>query len=442
MSERKVLPFKGYLYNKNKIGDFARVVSPPYDVINPKFQDELYNRSDYNFVRVDFAKQPGDLRYEASQSTFRDWVQNEVLKRDSKPAFYFHDHTFALPDGRTITRKGFFCVRRIEDFSEGGIKPHEKTLEGPKADRLKLTRAVCANLSPVFSLYSDKEKKIDSLVAKLKGQAPMIDFKMKEGDRHQVWKETDPVICKFISEVLEKQPVFIADGHHRYETALNFRNECRNTYPPGNGMESFNYVLMYLSNRHDEGLIILPIHRALHHLGDLDLTDLLNMLKKYFRVTEVEGLSNDEMLAQLTREGKESHAFQIITRDPNKSYLISISRRQWASSPFAAILPPTLVGLDVTVMHRLIFEEILRITPEAQAKQEKITYWKDTQKAIDETRNGQCELTFLLNPTRIEDMESVASAGEKMPQKSTFFYPKILSGIVINPLFPDEKLGF
>lgn len=442
MSEPKVLPFKAYLYNKAKIGDFARVVTPPYDVINPELQDELYKRSDYNFVRIDLAKEPGDLRYKASQSTFRDWIQKEVFKRDAKPAFYFHDHTFTLPDGREITRKGFFAVRRIEDFSEGGIKPHEKTLEGPKADRLKLTRAVCANLSSVFSLYSDREKKIDSLVTRLKSSAPAIDFKMNEGGRHQIWKETDPVVCKFISEVLENQPVFIADGHHRYETALNFRNECRQTYPPGHGLETFNYVLMYLSNRHDEGLVILPIHRALHHLRDLDLTDLLNMLKKHFRVTEVEGQSNDEMLAQLAKEGKEAHAFQIITRDPNKTYLMSLSRRQWAGSPFAAMLPSSLVDLDVTVLHRLVFEEILRISPEAQAKQEKIIYWKDTQRAISETRNGKCELTFLLNPTRIEDMEKVAMAGEKMPQKSTFFYPKILSGLVMHPLNPDEKLGF
>ena len=442
MKYPKILPFRAFYYNASKVGDLSRVVTPPYDVISPEMQKEFYQRSDYNFVRVDLAREPGDLRYQAARSTFEEWLGQEILIRDARPGFYFHHQIFTLPDGREITRKGFFGVRRIEDFSEGGIKPHEKTLEGPKADRLKLTRAVQAQLSPVFSLYSDPNKRVDHLVTRLKERTPLFDFKTVEGERHQVWRESDPIVCKFVGEFVSEQPVFIADGHHRYETALNYRDECRQHFSPGEGLESFNYVLMYFTNRNDAGMIIFPIHRALHHLHDFEPADFIRMLQKHFTVTPMAVDDSDEITARLAEEGAESHAFVMITRDPKKNFLLSIKRRAWRHSPVAAAVMPALVDLDVTVLHRLVFEEILRISPQAQANQENIIYWKDTRKAISETRQGKCEITFLLNPTRIEDMERVAMAGEKMPQKSTYFYPKVLSGLVINPLNPEEELGF
>ncbi|MBI2340016.1 MAG: DUF1015 domain-containing protein [Deltaproteobacteria bacterium] len=447
MTDPKVFPFRAYTYNPQKVGDISRVVTPPYDVINPEMQRDFYQRSDYNFVRVDLPREPGDLRYEAAKATFQEWLKGEVLVPDAKPAFYFHHQTFtlgtpSLPDSRPVTRKGFFGVRRIEDFSEGGVRPHEKTLEGPKADRLKLTRAVQAQLSPVFTLYSDPGKRVDHLVTRLKEGQPLFDFTTVEGERHQVWRETDPIVCKFVGEFVSDKPVFIADGHHRYETALNYRDECRRNFPPGEGLEPFNYVLMYFTNRDDEGLIILPIHRALHHLVDFELGDFIRMLQKHFTVTPLVGDDSATVTARLAEEGADSHAFVLVTRDPKKSFLLAMKKRAWRHSPVAARVPPSLVDLDVTVLHRLVFEEILRITPQAQAGQENIIYWKDARKAIDETRRGNCEIAFLLNPTRIEEMETAALAGEKMPQKSTYFYPKVPSGLVINPLNPKERLGF
>lgn len=430
----KIRPFNGILYNQSKVSDLASVVTPPYDVINTEMQKNFYERSPYNFVRVDLSPEPGDLRYTATGKTYRQWLNQQVLVRDEKPAFYFHHQTFTLPDGKVVTRKGFFGVRRIEEFSEGGIKPHEKTLEGPKADRLKLTRAVCANLSPVFSLYSDPGKKIDRLVLKLKDRAPILDFKTREGERHVIWREDNMTVCRMIGEMLEDQPLFIADGHHRYETALNYRNENKMRTGSFTGDEAFNHVLMYFTNRYDEGLIILPIHRALHHLADFELIDLIRNLEKYFRVTAIPGDNIEEILRKLKQEGIESHAFVMMTRDPAKTCMLTMKRKFWRHSAVAATLPLSLVGLDVTVLHRLVFEEILRLSPEAQARQENIIYWKDTRKAIEEVRNGGCEVSFLLNPTPIEDMERVALSGEKMPQKSTYFYPKVLSGLLVHSL--------
>lgn len=434
-----ILPFKGLIYNKSKITDLSVVVTPPYDVISPEMQKDFYERSPHNFVRVDLAEEAGDARYQAASKAFQEWIHENILVLDEKPALYFHHHIFRLPNGTEVVRKGFFGVRRLEDFSEGsgtqgGIKPHEKTLEGPKADRLKLTRATKANLSPVFSLYSDAEKKVDRLVSRLIDQTPLFDFKTVEGDGHKVWRESDPIVCKFVAEALEQKSVFIADGHHRYETALNYRNEQRKLNPPGDGSELFNYVLMYFSNMDDEGLVILPIHRALHHLKGFDLVDFVKLMQKYMRVTPLTVNSPSEIITRLSAEGKDSHAFILVTKDPTKNFLMTLKRKEWLNSPVSQRVPKALVGLDVTVLHRLIFEEILRMSKEAQANQENIIYWKDTTKAINETRKGGCEATFLLNPTRIEDMRDVANAGEKMPQKSTYFYPKVPSGLVVYPL--------
>lgn len=435
----KILPFKGLHYNTQKIADMSCVVTPPYDVISSDYQKELDARSPYNFVKIDFSLEEGEARYPASQKRFLEWVENNVLTSDAKPAYYFHHQTFKLPNGKTVTRKGFFGVRRVEDFSEGGIKPHEKTLDGPKADRLNLTRALNTNLSPIFSLYSDPKKEIDAVVEKFKKEKPLFDFVSKDGERHELWKVEDETVFQTVGSFFEARPLFIADGHHRYETSVNYRNECRKKSPPGDGLEAFNYVLMYFSNMNDDGLTILPIHRALHNLHGLTLDSLLKELQKFFEVKQISGSDSKVILNELEKLGADSHAYAMITKDPNQTYLISLKKSQWTNSEIAKKISPSLRNLDVTVLHRVIFEELLKITPEAQAGEKNIIYWKETQKAIDETRKGHCELTFLLNPTRIEQMEEVANAGEKMPQKSTFFYPKIVSGLVLHSLQGLEK---
>ena len=431
----KLLPFKGLRYNANKVSNLADVVTPPYDVINPEMQNEFYERHPYNFVKIDLNKEPGDKRYEEAGKLFKQWIDAGILVQDEKPAFYFHHQIFKLSDGHEITRKGFFGVRRIEDFSEGGIKPHEKTLEGPKADRLKLMRATQTQLSPVFSLYSDPQKNIDALVGKIKSEKPLIDFVTVEGERHQLWKAEEPSVCTKINSFLGEQPLFIADGHHRYETSLNYRNECRQKNPGAVNLEPFNYGIMYFSNMSDEGLIILPIHRALHSIKNFKFEALLEKLRPYCEITPLGETNPQKIVEKLAEAGKQAHAFVLLTKDSKQSCIISLKRQDWISSLVAKTVSESLRPLDVTVLHRLVFEEILGISQTAQANQENIIYWKDTKKAINETQKGACEITFLLNPTRIQDMERVAMAGEKMPQKSTYFYPKILSGLVMHPLW-------
>lgn len=429
---KKVQPFKAFFYNQDRIPALKDVVSPPYDVISPEMQDDLYVKSPYNFCRVDYTKEEGALRYEVAKKTFSAWLSEQILVQDKEPGLYFHFHTFVLPDGKTVTRKGFFAVRRIEDFSEGSIKPHEKTLDGPKLDRLNLMRATQMQLSPVFSLYSDPGLEIFKRVEKTLKTTPFMDFITDEGERHQVWKVRDATTANFINSFLSEKPLFIADGHHRYETALNYRNEVLANHPDLPENAGVRHILMYFSNMDDEGLVILPIHRALHSLKGFDLDSFLSKLSSLFTVRETHGADTETLTSELASLGTNHHAFLLLTKDQNRSYLIFIERDKWLKSEFASRIPAELAGLDVSVLHRYILEEILSISEESQARQENIIYFKSTEMAVAETRQGHCDLTFILNPTRITDMRDVAGAGYKMPQKSTFFYPKIVSGLFLH----------
>jgi uncharacterized protein (DUF1015 family) len=439
---KKFLPFKAFFYNQEKIENLKDVIAPPYDVISPELQDDLYKMSDYNFCRVDYTKEEAPERYEVAQKVFSDWLNEKVIVQDGAPCLYFHHHTFMLPSGKTVTRKGFFAVRRIEDFSEGGVKPHEKTLDGPKQDRLNLMRATHSQFSPVFSLYSDPSFQISGKIERALRATPFMDFVTDEKERHQVWKIKDEGFCDFLNSFLSDKPVFIADGHHRYETALNYRNEVLAQDPNLADNAAARHILMYFSNMSDEGLVILPIHRALHNLPNFKLEDFLTALKTDFTVETISETDEDALTKALAKNSDTHHVFFILTKNPELTYRISLARHTWLAHDIAQKLPSELRPLDVTVLHRLVFEHILGLTEEAQARQDNIIYWKSTEKAIDETWHGTCELTFLLNPTRITDMESVASAGLKMPQKSTFFYPKIASGLFLHSVDLSQKDGF
>lgn len=438
---KKILSFHGMFYNQAKITSLSDVVTPPYDVIDSSLQDRLYERSPYNFCRIDLTREEGDARYEVAGKVFQKWLDETVLIKDKKPGLYVHHHSFTLPDGKKTVRKGFFAVRRLEDFSEGGIKPHEKTLDGPKEDRLKLMRATHCQLSPVFSLYQDPGKRIEAKFDKLVQTTPYMDFMTKEGERHQLWQMADPQVADFVNEFLLDSPLFIADGHHRYETALNYRNEVTRTQGDLADQSSANFILMYFSNMNDDGLVILPIHRAVHSLSNFSVSDFLTNLSSYFDVIEVDPSDTQKNIRDLKLRGQESHAFWIHTKNSEQSCLAVISHAQWLGTDEAKSLPASLAALDVSVLHQLVFKTILKISEESQAKQENIVYCKSTETALHEAQSGKCDLIFILNPTPIASMEAVAMDGQKMPQKSTFFYPKIVSGLVLHTVIPNENDG-
>lgn len=437
----KILAFKGLRYNQDKIPALADVVTPPYDVISSDMQDEFYKRSPMNFCRVDFPKEEGEQRYKVVKELYQKWLNDRVFIQDDKPSVYIHHHTFTLPDGRKVTRKGFLAARRVEDFSEGGVKPHEKTLDGPKQDRLSMTHATQCNLSPVFSLYADPDLSIEKKFVRTTETTPIVDFVSHDQERHQLWRLTDEKLLNELDATLSERPLFIADGHHRYETSINYRNEMRANNPNHSRDAASEFIMMYFSNLNDDGLVILPIHRALHGVSGLTFDSLVDKLKPYFEVQPVDGRAVQENLSQLSELGENQHAFWIISRDEHQSCIVSLNRTKWLGLTEAQGIPDCLKSLDVTVLHQLVFKHILGMTEESQAKQENLIYWKSTERAISETVEGNCDLTFILNPTRVEDVQRVAGAGEKMPQKSTYFYPKIVSGLVLHSVSEEERDG-
>lgn len=427
---KKILPFRAIHFSQKTISSLSDVVTPPYDVISPEMQREFYARSPHNFCRVDLTQEAAPQRYNVARQTYLEWLDKNIIIEDGKPAIYLHHHSFVLPDGRKVTRQGFLALRRIEDFSEGGIRPHEKTLAAPKLDRLELTRALKAQLSPVFALYNDRNSQIIKAVSRTSQSTAFVDFVSADEERHQMWKIQDPNICALIDSTLSATPLFIADGHHRYETALNYRNELLAQHPDLPENAAARFVFMYFSNMRDPGLVILPIHRALHNISGFSLQHFLATLSGDFKITAHATQDENEMELLLKKSGEHNHSFFMITKDRKNSYLVSMSKEKWQTHPAAQNITPELKQLDVTVLHRHILEKILGMSEEDQAQQKNLVYWKSLQKAVGETWNGPCDVSLLMNPTRIEQMEAVALSGQKMPQKSTYFYPKIVSGLV------------
>ena len=394
--------FKGIRYNPDKIEDFGNVLAPPYDVINSQEQDDLYNKDPHNVIRLILAKGDDDTKYEEAAKTFRAWIEQDVLAHDDEPSIYPYYQEFE-EGGKKLTRKGFLAAVKIEDFSTKKILPHERTFPKHKKDRLKLNTACKANMSPVFSVYSDPEIVIENLLdEKLTGE-PIFDITNEDGVRNKMWKISDPETISFISKHLEDKSFLIADGHHRYETALEYRNIQREANGSTSDDNPYEYVMMFLSNAEDEGLIINPTHRAVKNLG-MDLESFLNKLGEEFNIAEMpfdEGVTNIGY--------KE---FTILTKNPDNVYRVSPKN-------------DSTEGLAVTILHTKVFGEII---------DEDFLFTKFLDEAVQLVQEGDYDIAFILPELRASDIFDVVMTGDRMPQKTTYFYPKILSGLVFNPL--------
>lgn len=431
---RKILPFKGIVYNQDKIKSLADVMSPPYDVIEVEQQSELHARSVYNFCRLDLPVETGEGRYTQAKKIFSEWMSQDVLIADKRPALYIHRQTFSLPDGKRTYRCGIFAACGLEDFASGGIKPHEKTLEGPKRDRLQMTRATLSNLSPVFVLYADPERQIQQVFSRLQQGTPFVDFVDENGHRHEMWRLSDDKLVGTISDSLSDKPLFIADGHHRYETALAYRAEvaaAKGGELPENA--AVNFTLIYLTNTDDEGLCILPIHRLVQGVT-LSMEDFIAKVSENFSVMTLKDVK--EGLQEMSRLCEKNHAYIVVGL--GQSHLIRLTRGGDLTNSLMKGFAASLADLDVTVLHHCIFKNILGLSEESQTRQENISYIKSAEEVILKAHQNAGNIGFILNPTRIEDVKAVALAGEKMPQKSTFFFPKIISGLIVRSLVGGE----
>jgi len=430
----QVKPLNAIVYNQEKV-NMNDVIAPPYDVILKEYQDELYERSEYNIVKLILAKGSKDLsdpnnRYDEAKKNFDKWLQEEVLIKLEKPCVLYIVQKYTTPNGKKIERKGFIARNKIEDFSTKKILPHEFTMGGPKEDRLNLTKKCNANFSQIFMVYSDSEYKIEGSIDF--NQKPFIDVTDDQGVQNVVYKIEDESTLALIEKVMEDKTLLIADGHHRYETAMNYRN-----LQPVSADADYNYVMSYFTNLDDENLLVFPTHRIITKWVEPYV--LLEKVKKYFDLKDFtfDGTNKNEVKAEFLQAIEDENAKQIslglYMKNVNKFYLLTL-REDVSGILDGFEVPDVLKKLDLTVLHKILITKELGYTEEQQMAQDGIKYIKQESEAFDLVDSGKAEASFIMAYPKIKDIKEISQAGFRMPQKSTYFYPKLLSGIVINPL--------
>ncbi|MDY6856620.1 MAG: DUF1015 domain-containing protein [Thermodesulfobacteriota bacterium] len=441
-------PFRGIFYNQEIIKDIALVVTPPYDVISKEEQEKYYQRHPFNIIRLvlgkDLAEDNSRInKYIRAANHLETWQRDGVLIRDTLTSICYYQQEFTVKRDQRKTRKGFIALIKLEDFANGVVLPHEKTMTGPKSDRLRLIESCNANLSPIFSLYSDTEKKIERIIEEKKDPTPFIDYVNDNGIRNQLWKIYNKDVIDRVSEEFKGLSLFIADGHHRYETALHYRNQLREKSRNYSGNEAYNYVMMYLSNMDDAGLVILPTHRLLYNLNDFRPSLFYEKAQKYFYI-EAFGFagSNEQevrrkLINKLEIQGQKQHTFGLYIQGANCYNLLTLKDEGIKNSTVMENVPDVIKGLDVNILQKIILNSILGLNDQNMESQRNVDFIENSDKAIEWVKEGRYQLTFLMNPTKIKQVNEASCAQVRMPQKATFFYPKIPSGLVINSILGD-----
>lgn len=430
-------PFPAFRYDTTKIA-LTDVATQPYDKITPAMQDRYYSASPYNLVRIILGKResadsPENNPYTRAAKSFRDWRQAGVLRQDPEPCIYRYVQRFAAPlpgpnDALQFERQGFIALGKIEDYAAGVVFRHEQTLAKPKADRLDLLRATRAHFGQIFMLYDDPGGDVDSALSSF--DPPTMDMTDEYGVSHRIWKISDLQTIGSVRKKMRDKKLIIADGHHRYETALTYRNERRVGQTPGSGSAPYEFVMMTLVNMASPGLVILPTHRVVHGLANFSADDFRASAGRFFTVQEADPSVSPERGSSMLREaGHTGTAILAATRD--HAFLLT--------HPKAAeeVFKNTSVRqqeLDVVQLHKCLMERVLGISEAAIRDQTNVSYIRDAAEALNSVRSGQANVAFLMNPVKMQQMRDIAFAGEVMPQKSTDFYPKLLSGLTIYAL--------
>jgi uncharacterized protein (DUF1015 family) len=427
--------FRAYRYDLGRVGALSDVVAPPYDVIDPSLQQALYDRSAYNVVRLILNKeQPsdtdGDNRYTRAAGFLRAWQADDVLVQDSARGLYVYHQDFEV-EGRRYTRKGFLARVRLEPFGTGRIFPHEETLAGPKADRLRLFQATAMNLSPVFGLFPDPQQAVNAALDDAVRRALPLEATDHLGVVSRLWPITDQHVLSTITGLLGPKPVFIADGHHRYETGLRYLEERRQAGEVHDDEAAANFILMMLVSMSDPGLVILPTHRLVSGLPAVTAEQLAGILAAHFQVERVG-----------TGEQGARDAWTLVEADGSQDVLafgtvvdgvwqIARLRDQAIMGCLAAAHSPAWRSLAVSVLHVLVLDYLLGPALNARAECRYVHLLGEVQDAV---AAGACRIAVLVPPATMDHVEEIAGNREKMPPKSTYFYPKLLSGLIFNPL--------
>jgi len=436
----RIAPFRALCYSPRKIKDLSKVIAPPYDVISKDEQDKLYKKSAYNFVRLDLSQEADS--YNAVAQLLGEWQSQGVLERDETPAIYFSAHRFKLKSGEQKVRLGFFGLTELQDFSTGAIRPHEKTLDAPKEDRLKLMLACHAQLSPIFVLYAQQKQTVNRILSvAVEGMAPFVETELDNGDELKLWRVTDAAVIEKIQGEMAEQTLLIADGHHRYEATLRYRDQLRSERGPGTGNEAFNFILTYFANIDDDNVVILPTHRLVRGFTHKPFLDLEEALQTYFYIEQhpktPEGKAS---FLKALKNGAKKHRVigASFKRDPR--YLILRLKNKRIMQRLAKDLSAPLRELDVSTLHLLILEHILGMSPENQVSGATIRYSQDEEAVLQALEKEDYQAAFILAATKKEEIQTIVAANEKMPQKSTYFYPKLSSGLIVNKIDVDEQI--
>jgi uncharacterized protein (DUF1015 family) len=423
----EVSPFRGIRYNQRIVGDLAQVICPPYDVITPEQKRLYYKKSDYNAIRLEFPEPTGD-RYQRAAITLQQWLKHGILQYDSVSSFYLHDHRFEY-SGEKMVRRGLIARVKLEPWGSG-IYPHEETSSKAKSDRLQLMQACRANFSPLFSLYHDSERKVAPILSHVAQKKPLMLLQAERSnlpdsnEAHTLWAITDPAIKRELSQFLSSQPIYIADGHHRYETALTYQQERAQEQSNSCKLsaDGFHYVMMELVEFSEPGLLVLPLHRLVRGIASSILVGLGDQLRNFFVLESIPLKADSCHLPSDSCLG-------ILGLQPGS--LVVLRRRRDIS--LEAMMPgnrsQAYREFGVSILNHIILDAVL-----SEAKDLDVAYTVDLKEAHQQIKKGKYQLAFLLNPPQPEMVKAVADAQDRMPSKSTYFYPKLPAGLIINSL--------
>jgi len=420
-------PFAAYRYNSEKAGHLDKVLTQPYDKISESLRKQYYQKSPYNLARIILGYDKDDdykdqNKYERAASYLREWIQREVLIKDEKPSLYYYTQAYQLESGERKTRHGFIGRGKLD---QSQVHAHEHTLAAPKKDRLNLLRATQANFGQIFMLYDDPEDRVNKLLSPfVQEKQPDVMAHDEDSNEHQLWKISDDNIIHQIQAVMQDKALFIADGHHRYETAVNFRQEMLKTKQH---IPAMDYRMMTFVNMADPGLVILPTHRLVKDLKGFDEDRFLEVLTQHFDVFKVTGA--EKMLARMKDHSESASVFGVYTL--GGYYVFRLKNNQDMDTFFSEETSSAYRCLDVSILHTLVLDKLLGITAQDCEQENHLAYVRSYKEAIQRVNLRECQLAFFLNPTKISEVKVVAAQGERMPQKSTDFYPKLLSGLTI-----------
>ncbi len=424
----EIKAFKALRYNEEKAGEIGKLCCPPYDIINEEQRLSYIDENEFNVIRLELPK--GENAYINAKNTLNEWIDKDILKHDLMEALYVYEQEFKskASHGETKSLKGLICRVRLEEFEKGIVLPHEETLSKAKQDRFELMKATNCNFSQIYSLYNDDahvtRERIENLTKDTKPRYEYFDGMV----RHKLWLVNDELAINAICEDFAGRKIYIADGHHRYETALNYKKYCEEN---NLNLKNADHVMMLLCDMGDEGLVVFPTHRLLRDLENFDMGDIREKCEEYFDIFEKTGIENVNVeLEKLYNDGKKAYAFYT----GESTYLLMVLKDISIMEEILKGKSEAYKNLDVSVLHNLVLERVLGIDKENMAQQINLTYTRDFNEAIEFVDSKKVQCAVIMNPTRVEEIAKVAAAGEKMPQKSTYFYPKQITGMVMNDL--------